>query len=236
MMDNEAINRARAVHYGLFASLFIFFDDQSKFQELLKTVEVLKQNPLDSHTEAALSNMYTMLNEGGLEALKEENSILFFNPYASFIPITASFYDEQRDDGKKRLEMVNYVLSSKFRRDTDKFKELEDHVGFILLFMQKLIADAMQGDKASQDLSLEVFTHILNGFIDEFIENVYTHTNSQFYKEVAIVFQAFLEMERFFLGVAKPIKVEKRKIEALEKKQKKPLTQKAKRNLDEIVL
>lgn len=235
-MDKEAINKARAVYYGLFASLFIFFEKEEHFQELIKTVEVLKQNPLDEYTDVALTNMHIMLKDRGFEALKQENSDLFFNPYASFIPITASFYDEQRDDGKKRLEMVNYVLSSKFRRDTDRFKELEDHVGFILLFMQKLILDTLAGDKNSEALSKEVFEHILNGFIDEFINNVYAHNSSHFYKELAVVFQAFLEIERLFLGIAKPLHEEKRKIVALEKKQKKAPQKRVARNLDEIVL
>ena len=235
-MNKEAINKARAVYYGLFASLLTFFDKQDDIKGLLETVALLKENPLDEHTSSALNAMYAMLEEGGHKALQEESNALFFNPYASFIPVTASFYDEQRDDGKKRLEMVNYVLSSKFRRDPEKFKELEDHIGFIVLFMQKLIEASLEGDKCAESLSQEVFAHILNGFVDEFIQNVYVNKSSKFYKEAAIVFQAFIEIERLFLNIAKPHHEEKRKIEVLEQRQKKPLKERIKRNLDEIVL
>lgn len=234
MINKEAINKARAVYYGLFASLFTFLDNPNDLSLIVKTVDILRQNPLDEHSQKALTNMKIMLEEGGYTLLKAESDEIFYSPYSAFIPITASFYDEQRDDGKKRLEMVNYVLSSKFRRDNEKCKELEDNIGFVILFMQKLTEDSLKGDKGSDVIAKEVFTDILNGFIDEFIFNLYEHEDSHFYKEVAIVLKAFTEVERLFFNVVKPQKEVQRKIVALEQRARKAPKERPKRERDDL--
>ncbi len=233
-MDKTAINKARSVYYGLFASLLTGMERENQLEPIMQTIVLLLENPVDEYSHKALENMYMMLKDGGLEALKEENDKVFFNPYEGFIPVTASYYDEDRDDGKKRLEMVNYVLSSKFRRDTDKFKELEDHIGFILLFMQKLIDEEMQGDAVAQDLSHKVFTTVLNEFVDEFIVNLHHHVNSCFYEELAVVLQVFMDLERLYLGVSKPVKEARARIVIHQNKERKEITPRGKRNIDEL--
>jgi len=234
MMDKIAINKARSVYYGLFASLLTGFDRPYELETIMQTISLLLENPVDEHSHKALENMLMMLKDGGLEALKEESDKVFFNPYEGFIPVTASYYDEKRDDGKKRLEMVNYVLSSKFRRDTDTFKELEDHIGFILLFMQKLIEEEAKGDAKAHDLSNKVFTTILNGFVDDFIFNLHHHESSCFYEELAVVLQVFVELERLYLGVSKPAKDVQPNMVTFEKKVHKAFQPRGKRNLDEL--
>ncbi|WP_333805019.1 TorD/DmsD family molecular chaperone [Sulfurospirillum sp.] len=239
-MNKEAINKARAVYYGLFASLLTFFDNANDLNVIQKTIDVLAQNPLDEESKVAFSNMQNLLIEGGYNLLKEESDTVFFSPYSAYIPVTASFFVENRDDGKMRLEMVNYVFSSNYRRDSDKFKELEDHIGFIVLFMQKMIEEELSGNEKSAQLVREVFVNILNPFVDDFIAALYAHEDSHFYQNLAVIMQSFMALERLYLDVKKPVKTnedEAPKIFTKElKKTRKPITPRPKKNMEEFVL
>lgn len=237
-MNKEAINKARAVYYGLFASLLTFFDNPNDLEVIQKTMDVLAQNPLDEASKLAFSNMQNLLITGGYASLKEESDHVFFSPYAAYIPVTASFYVENRDDGKMRQEMVRYVLSSNYRRDDTKFKELEDHIGFIVLFMQKMIEEELGGNEKSAQLAREVFVNILNPFVDEFINALYLHENSSFYQEFAVVMQSFIALERLYFNVQKPVREsETPRVFTKEfKKPHKPLTPRPKKNMEEFVL
>ena len=237
-MNKEEINKARAVYYGLFASLLTFFENANDLEVIQKTINVLASNPLDEASKVAFSNMQNLLITKDYSFLKEESDKVFFSPYAAYIPVTASFYVESRDDGKLRLAMVNYVLSSKFRRDTKKFKELEDHIGFIVLFMQKLIEDELSGNEASAQLSREVFVNILNPFVDEFIAALYAHELSHFYQELAVVMQSFIALERLYLDVKKPVKQDETPRVFINEihKERKPIKERPKKNMKEFVL
>lgn len=239
-MNKEAINKARAVYYGLFASLLTFFDNANDLALIQKTIDLLARNPLDEESKLAFSNMQKLLITGGYASLKEESDTVFFSPYSAYIPVTASFFVENRDDGKMRLDMVNYVLSSNYRRDNEKFKELEDHIGFIVLFLQKMIEEELGGNEKSAQLSREVFVNILNPFVDEFVRALYAHENSYFYQELAVVMQSFIALERLYLDVKKPTKEkedEAPRIFTKElKKIRKPITPRPKKNMEEFVL
>ncbi len=209
-MDNKAINQARAVYYGLFSSLFAFVLEEERFVGTEKSIEILLQNPMDGNSKKALENMNSIIKIEGKKFLTDEYDGIFYDLTCDPIPTTASFYEEDRDDGKKRILMVDYVLQSSYRRDTQKYTDLEDDIGFILSFMQKLILDEIDGDKKAGLLEKEVFEKVLNNFVDEFIENIYMHENSAFYQEVALLLKVFIEFERVFLKVNKP--KEKKKI------------------------
>ena len=214
-MDCAAINKVRIVYYGLFSSLFSFSIDMSDFENIIKSVEILSTNPIDEQTEKSLINIKRRLNKGGYEALKNESDKVFFSPTTTFVPMTASYYNEQRDGGKKRLEMMSYVLESKFRRNTDEYKEHEDHIEFIMVFIQKLINEELQGDVSAQILSKKIFINVLNGMIDEFSNNLFNHEKSQFYKQVVLALRSFTDFERLYLNIAQPKKEEVKNIAKL---------------------
>ena len=165
---------------------------------------MLLENPLDENSKKALSNMVSIINTVGLKILESEYDGIFYDLSSDPVPTTASFYEEERDDGKKRAIMVDYVLQSKYRRDDKKYSDLEDDIGFIFSFMQKLIQDEVNADEKSSFLEREVFRNVLNEFVDEFIENIYMHENSAFYQEVALLLKVFIEFERVYLGIGKP--------------------------------
>jgi len=202
--EKKAINNARAVYYGLFSSLFAFVQENERFKGVKETIDLLLENPLDENSKKALSNMVSIINTVGLKILESEYDGIFYDLSSDPVPTTASFYEEERDDGKKRAIMVDYVLQSKYRRDDKKYSDLEDDIGFIFSFMQKLIQDEVNADEKSSFLEREVFRNVLNEFVDEFIENIYMHENSAFYQEVALLLKVFIEFERVYLGIGKP--------------------------------
>ncbi len=204
VMDREAINKARIVYYGFFSAVFSFDLTMGTYSRIQEAIEILDLDPVDERTAGALKGMRSFLQKGGYEALKEESDAVFFSPATAFIPMTASFYNEKRDDGAKRLEMMEYVFQSKYRRNNDAFKENEDHLEFMLLFMQQLIIDEMEGDRTAAALAFKVFSKILNDMIDKFALSLFDHVKSRFYRQAAVVLYSFMEIERLFLGVEAP--------------------------------
>lgn len=203
-MENRSINKARIVYYSLFASLFSFNMEESDFQRVVQAVKVLSENPMDEQSRIALSNMKRRLQKSNLAKLLKENHAIFYNPTSVSVPMTASFFDEGRDDAQKRVEMIDYVQESKFRRNAESYKEHEDHIEFILLFIQKLIEEDLKGDTKANDLAIKVYKNILNPMIDEFIDKLIEHQQSFFYKQAALAFRSFTEFERLYLDIPQP--------------------------------
>jgi len=203
-MDHEAINRARAMYYGMFASLFAFNFDEKNLATVVESIDVLASQPIDDESGQALHSMQKMLLATTYQEVKDESDMVFFSPTTSLIPTTASYYDEQRDDGKKRVDMMNYVLASTFRRNTELFKENEDHIEFVSLFMQKLIEEQLPGKDGSEEVAKNVFENILNHMLDPLSRKLYEHEHSELYKHAAVVLDSFTQLERLYLNVARP--------------------------------
>lgn len=233
MYDIESINNARIIYYRLFSSLFSFIDLESDYTFIKDTVSYLEKKPIEENSSNALKEMNSFLLENSLNTLKEENNELFFSPSTTFIPLTASFYDEGRDDGKKRLEMIDFLLESNFRKNNLTFEQSEDEISFILKFLENLIEE----NKSLQinNLFKETFENILNNFVDEFIDNIYNHESSVFYKNVVILFKVFIEMERNLLSIKTVNKKisEERKTTVFDNNNKE-FKKRAKRNFSEL--
>ena len=234
MKQNE-INSARAVFYGLFASILSFLETDENFKAIQNTVNILSQNPLDSNSEKALLEMKEMLDNKGFIALKDESNIVFYSPSTAYIPMSASFYCEARDDGKKRQEMLELVNLSNFRRNSEKYKDNEDNIAFIFNFMSHLIQNTLEGDAHSEKITRGVFENVLNKIVDQFAINVHKHENSDFYKNMAIVLKVFIEYERQLYSL-NPVKNTQTQeiVKTHLSKAKVPAKAKAKRNFDEF--
>jgi len=234
-MKQEEIDTARVVFYGLFASLFTFFESDKNYEKLNNTVDTLSKTPLDANTQEAFLNMKDFLEKGGFESLKNEANEVFYSPSTAYIPMSASYYCEARDDGKKRQEMLELVNLSNFRRDSDKYKDNEDNIAFIFNFMHHLIQNTLDGDENAQKITRGVFERVLNVVVDEFIQNVYKHENSDFYKDLAVVLKVFIEYERHLYSIS-AVKKEtvKEAVKTHGNKEKVASKEKAKRNFDEF--
>jgi TorA maturation chaperone TorD len=203
-MKDQAINQARAVYYGMFSRFFVYSQNTSRYFELLNMIKILKDNPLDASTSEALASIESKLGSDSNVALIQEHDDIFYNPSSTTIRITASFYDEQIESGKKRLEMLDFMAKTKIRRDEKVFTENEDSLGFIFTMMSELITLVTEGEEQYNTLQHCMFTEILNDFVDQISREIYEHENANIYKDVIVVLQAFMEFERLYLEVSRP--------------------------------
>ncbi|NPA87336.1 MAG: molecular chaperone TorD family protein [Epsilonproteobacteria bacterium] len=209
-MQNKEINEGRAFYYGFFSKLFTFTYDKERFAGVKKAAEILHNYALEENSKKALQHFIEHYDE---KTLSDEYDEIFYDLSQDPVPTTASFYDEEIENGKMKVKMVDIVLGSKFRKN-EEYKDSEDDIGFIFPFMQYLILEKLNGDEKSEWLEGKTFD-VLNTFIDDFAENVYMHQASYLYKDIAVVLKAFIESERIFLEKPKPV-IEKIKKEVCE--------------------
>lgn len=205
MQDNQAINKARALYYNLFANFFVPASDVENYLQLVKLVEILRESPIDTNSGKALEKISELLDSTSNVTLLQEYDEIFHSPVSKNIRTTASYYDEGIESGKKRVEMINFVAKTKLRRDEKKYHEYEDSVGFIFSLMAQLSDLIAQGEKEYENTVHCIFAQILNEFIDEFSKDLYEHECAVLYKELIVVLYSFVEFERLYLEVSKPV-------------------------------
>lgn len=236
-MDRNHINNARVVYYQLFSSLFAFDIKDDDYKTAVNCIEILAKSPLDEESEKALVQIKKKLTNLGYDGLKEESDMVFYNPLTTLVPMTASYFSEHRDDGLRRVEMIDYLLKSPFRKDSDKYKENEDHIEFICLFMATIIQDEIAGKEYAVGLSGQLFSSILNPMVNPFFDTLFIHEKSDMYRHVALLGRSFFEFERVFHDVEEPVAVNAEdysKPNIVLLKEKQPPREMPKRNLDEF--
>ena len=211
MENNQTIHKARALYYNFFANFFVLSPKMENYFELLRLLNILKDSALDDSSQSALNNISNLLDKDSNTALVQEFDDLFYNPTNKKIRLTASFYNEGVESGKKRVEMLDFVAKTKLRRDEKNFYEYEDSVGFIFSFIAELSNLIANGEKIYENTVHCVFAEILNGFVDDFAKEIYEYDKAKIYKELMVVLHSFIEFERLYLGVTKPLKKEKAK-------------------------
>ena len=218
--------QARSYYYEFFAIPFFFYETDTKFKRWQQQLEFLRSSPIVPSDEAEFQN----LAKFDFAAFKsEQNSVLFDFSYAN-VPMSASFYDEGRDDGRMRVAVIDVLKKSKFRRNMELCKECEDYVGFIFYLHSTLLRDAAAKHSAvlngqnsvaneqnftnsasltAQDgetLALELFTNVTNSFVDEFSELLCGHVRADFFKSLGALMRSFFALERSLLAIAAPQK------------------------------
>lgn len=212
MQDNQAINKARALYYNLFANFFVDSQKTENYFELIRLINILKENPMDQSSGEALENISKTLDPISNVVLFQEFDDLFHNPLTKKVRLTASYYDEGVESGKKRVEMIQFVAKTKLRRDEKNYFEYEDSVGFIFSLMASLTNSVALGEKEYENTVHCIFAQIINEFIDEFASSVYEHESAKIFRDLMVVLHSFIEFERLYLEVAKPtpkVKIQK---------------------------
>ncbi len=209
MQDNQTINKARALYYNFIANFFVLSSKSENYFELIRLLNILKENPLDESSANALNSISNLLDSSSNVALLKEFDDLFHNPLNKKIRQTASFYDEGVESGRKRVEMIEFVAKTKLRRDENSYFEYEDSVGFIFSLMAELSNQVASGEKEYENTVHCIFAQILNNFIDEFAKDIYENDKANIYRELMVVLHTFIEFERLYLEVPKPVKKEK---------------------------
>jgi len=128
-MDKN-ITKARAYFYEFLAYPLFFHTSDEKFARWREQLSYLAQNPLSEQSAEAFANLDKFSFK---ELVNEQNEVLFG---FTNIPLSASFYEEGRDNGAARLRVIHCLNLSPYRRDKELCKDSEDYVGFIFLAME----------------------------------------------------------------------------------------------------
>lgn len=216
-MKNAEMDRARSLYYAMFSRFFTFTGEMSKYYELRSLVERLKVNPLDAISGEAFERLSTQLPASSNVTLVKEFDTLFYAPETKSIRTTASYYHAGVENGRKRLEMQNFLAKTIIRRDEEKFSDYEDHIGFIFTVLAELTALTADGEEEYVNTAHCIFNEILNEFVDSFTKILYEHPESQIFKNVAVILKSFIEFERIYLEVSAPtVKAFREKVEEVE--------------------
>ena len=209
-MRDANMDRARALYYGMFSRLFTLSGEMSSYYELRSLVETLGKNPLDALSAEAFKSLLEALPLDSNVVLFKEFDRLFYAPETKTIRTTASYYDAAVENGKKRLEMQNFLAKTKIRRDEEKFSDYEDHIGFIFTVLAELSDLTAKGEEQYANTAHCIFAEILNEFVDDFGKILYEHPESDIYKHVAVILKSFIAFERLYLEVSLPaVKVQR---------------------------
>lgn len=221
----EQIQITRKYFYEFFSLVFSFINEE-KFNIFIEQAKALSKFPLE---DKLCKDFEIILSYNLKTFLYEQNAVFFDFSYAN-VPTTASFYDEGRDDGRKKLQACEILRKSPYRKDENS-SQSEDEFGFIFALMPYLI-------DYNENIAKEFFEKILNSVIDEFIEKLKIHKNSHFFIHFANIMEVFFIFERHILNLEKPRKTNSKSIanialERLPYESKLP-TQFSKINMDEL--
>jgi len=204
----ENIDRARAFLYGVLSLFFTFtYEKKETIKEILRGLEIIISNPVNVQMQRAAKEVKRKIEEN-YEALFDEYDQLFLTPDGDMIRTSASFFTEGIESGKKRLEMIEYIIKTPIRKSKN-YKEHEDDLGFVLSFMSKII---LEGEKY-KSLQKDVFKNILNVFVDDLFDAILRGKNVDIYKDVVEMAAPFIEFERLYFDVEKPKKVKAKKVQ-----------------------
>ena len=195
-MDKN-ITKARAYFYEFLAYPLFFHTSDEKFARWREQLSYLAQNPLSEQSAEAFANLEEFSFK---ELVNEQNEVLFG---FTNIPLSASFYEEGRDNGAARLRVIHCLNLSPYRRDKELCKDSEDYVGFIFLAMATFLNDEFNDAK---NISDKLFSETLNLFVDEFGSLLLAHKNANFFRSYALILKDFIELERAVLSVEAPAK------------------------------
>jgi TorA maturation chaperone TorD len=208
-MDEISILKARAIYYNLFSRFFVYTKEMTHYLEIINILKVLEQNPLDDASQQAVKNLLNMLDSTSNKALLQEYDDIFHNPASKIVRLTASYYDEGVESGKKRVEMLQFLAKTTIRRDEKHFSEYEDSVGFIFTLLAQLLEYTIEKKENYKNTVHCIFSQILNEFIDEFAKEVYEHKQAKIFKELTVLLHSFIAFERLYLEISKPLQKEK---------------------------
>ncbi|WP_104733500.1 molecular chaperone TorD family protein [Helicobacter felis] len=199
-LDSNLIT-ARALYYRLWHYMVVFVQEESVFNELKTLVNHLKNYPFDLESGRAWQELDSFLAQG-LESFREEQNAVLFSPSYNFVPLSASYYLEGQDNGKKRLETIALLKQSGLRLEshTLPYPTAEDDLAFLTLMMNAFLQQLLT-DSAFFGLHEKLFKDFFHLFSDAFLEAISTHEKSVCYQNYAITLGAFIQHERLFFNL-----------------------------------
>ncbi|MDO5045340.1 TorD/DmsD family molecular chaperone [Campylobacter sp.] len=204
MATASDILAARALYYSLFSRLFVFNVEKDRFEGVSKMLGLIGASSLDDESNAAAMRLSANFIEPNPQSVIDEYDDIFHAPPRP-LRNSFSYYDEGYEVGHACADIKRLLLKTDIRRDEKKFKENEDSVGFVFTIMSEFIQRIMDGKGEYEEFSAELFKKIINPCIDEFCDKLFMHDAAKIYKDAAILLKNFIEFERIYYDVAKPI-------------------------------
>lgn len=218
MDEHTGILNARRIYYLLLSHLFLFSEDDDRYDEVLNLLNIIKQSPINDQCSKSIEILLIKFQKQNIHnIIQEYDDIFHAPPYA--IHNTFSFYEEGYEAGNACARVRRILAKTNIRRNEHKFKENEDSVGFCFTLMQEFLNSEILGDDSIHDISNELFLSVINPSIDEFISALYEHKNSDVYAEVCAILQSFMQFERVFLNAPKPQRQKTLKTEGMARSQ-----------------
>ncbi len=211
-MKEQEINKARAIYYKIFSNFFVYTTDTSKYFHLLSLVDLVKKNALDESSAKAFESISNKLQKDSNVVYVQEFDNIFYNPQTTNVRITASYYDEGVESGKKRVQMLDFLGKTKIRRDEKNYAEYEDSIGFVFAVLSELAVLVSEGEESYKTLQHCIFAEVLNEFVDEVSKSIYEHESADIFKDVIVALLSFMEFERLYLDVPRAKPKEQKKV------------------------
>lgn len=214
MDEKTSILNARRIYYLLLSYLFVFSDKQDRYDGVFELLNTIKDVALNDETAQAAQVLLPKFQKQNLQNIVQEYDDIFHAPPHA-IHNSFSFYEEGYETGRACSRVRSILAKTHIRRDEVKFKENEDNVGFCFALMHEFLVGQISGDEKCEGFGLELFESVINPNIDEFIDTLYQHENADAYAEICIILRSFIEFERMFLSVPRPLSGKKIKTEGI---------------------
>ena len=198
-MQNIQINQARFFVYNLLSLLFIEEYTKTKQDEIVKNLEILSQNSFSEGVEEASKEILDIVSKKGKEEIFKQYQELFLIPFGEFIPLSISWYHEQREGGIMQLKVKDVLAKTKIRRDENFFTAQEDHFGFTFTLSAYLLEKQIS-EEIKEDLQKELFVEVLKPHLDKLFYKLMA-TKSDIYFNIGIILESFYAFEKGYLEV-----------------------------------
>lgn len=192
---DETINQARSIFYDFFAGLFLH-DLIVGREALIQTqLENLSIAPLDEASQKSLDRLSDEVKAHGMVVIQDEFDDLFALPMTGEVVLPyVSHYKEERLNGDILVDIRQTIKELPIRANNERFKETEDHFGFLFLVMRYCIEE--KSFDASQK---EIFKQYILPYMKRFIEDIASNPKADFYKDIATILKGFIDFERSYL-------------------------------------
>lgn len=198
-MQNIQINQARFFVYNLLSLLFVEEYTKTKQDDIIKNLEILSQNSFSDTVEEASKEILNIISKKGKEEIFRQYQELFLIPFGEFIPLSISWYHEQREGGIMQLKVKDVLAKTKIRRDENSFTAQEDHFGFTFTLSAYLLEKQIN-EEIKEDLQKELFVEVLNPFLDKLFYKL-MGTKSDIYFNIGLILESFYAFEKGYLEV-----------------------------------
>lgn len=198
-MQNIQINQARFFVYNLLSLLFVEEYTKTKQDEIVKNLEILSLNSFSEAVEEASKEILEIVSKKGKEEIFKQYQELFLIPFGEFIPLSISWYHEQREGGIMQLKVKDVLAKTKIRRDENSFTAQEDHFGFTFTLSAYLLEKQLN-EEIKEDLQKELFIEVLKPYLDKLFYKLMA-TKSDIYFNVGIILESFYAFEKGYLEV-----------------------------------